>query len=65
MSDPTAAPAKAPRRRAAEEPPPGASRSGGWFVRLVVIAVVALWTLPTLTVLISSFRPKELVDTTS
>jgi alpha-glucoside transport system permease protein len=39
-----------------------ATKKGGWFVRLTIIAVVLLWTLPTLGVLISSFRPEQLVD---
>jgi alpha-glucoside transport system permease protein len=42
---------------------PGARR-GGWFVRITIIVVVLLWIIPTLGVLISSFRPADLVETT-
>lgn len=39
-------------------------KKGGWFVRITIVAVVALWTIPTLGVLISSLRPEELVNST-
>ena len=39
-------------------------RGGGWFVRIAVFAVVILWIIPTLGVLITSFRPEALVDST-
>ena len=39
-------------------------RRGGWFVHIVIIAVVVLWLIPTLGVLITSFRPEQLADTT-
>jgi alpha-glucoside transport system permease protein len=39
-------------------------RRGGWFTRGTVLFIVALWTIPTLGVLVSSFRPEEQVDTT-
>ena len=54
LSSPTPAPA----------PDAKAGKKGGWFVRITIVAVVALWTLPTLGVLISSFRPEQLVDST-
>ena len=37
---------------------------GGWFVRITILIVVVLWIIPTLGVLISSFRPADLVETT-
>jgi alpha-glucoside transport system permease protein len=40
----------------------GAGRGGGWFVRITVLVVVVLWIIPTLGVLITSFRPESLVD---
>jgi alpha-glucoside transport system permease protein len=49
------------------EAPPSAStgeapghRSGGWFVRITIIIVVAIWLIPTLGVLVTSFRPETL-----
>ncbi len=42
----------------------GEGQGGGWFVRITILAVVLLWLIPTAGVLISSFRPEELVDTT-
>ncbi|WP_083441489.1 carbohydrate ABC transporter permease [Nitriliruptor alkaliphilus] len=35
---------------------------GGWLVKLVVLAVVLLWIIPTLGLLISSFRQRGLVE---
>ena len=40
------------------------ARQGGWFVRIAVIAIVLLWLIPTVGVLITSFRPENLVETT-
>jgi alpha-glucoside transport system permease protein len=39
-------------------------RQGGWFVRIAVIVIVVIWMIPTAGVLITSFRPEALVDTT-
>ncbi len=39
-------------------------RGGSWFVRIAVIVIVILWLIPTLGVLITSFRPEALVDST-
>jgi len=39
-------------------------RRGGWFVRITILVIVAIWMIPTAGVLINSFRPEELVDTT-
>jgi alpha-glucoside transport system permease protein len=43
---------------------PGEERGAGWFVRIAVLVIVILWVIPTLGVLITSFRPEELVDST-
>ena len=40
------------------------ARSGGWFVRITILVVVVLWLIPALGVLITSFRPEALADTT-
>ena len=48
----------------APAPDAKATGKGGWFVRITIVAVVLLWTIPTLGVLISSFRPEQLVDST-
>jgi alpha-glucoside transport system permease protein len=37
-------------------------RGGGWFVRVAVFAVVIIWLIPTVGVLVTSFRPEALVD---
>jgi alpha-glucoside transport system permease protein len=37
---------------------------GGWITRLAVVLIVVVWTIPTLGVLVSSFRPEALVDDT-
>ena len=52
-----------------EQAPPTAGeatevRRGGWFVRIVILVVVALWLVPTLGVLVTSFRPELEVDNT-
>jgi alpha-glucoside transport system permease protein len=38
-------------------------RGSGWFVKVTIIVIVVLWSIPTLGVLITSFRPEALVDT--
>jgi alpha-glucoside transport system permease protein len=38
-------------------------RKGGWFVRITIFVVVVLWLIPTVGVLVTSFRPEALVDT--
>ena len=37
---------------------------GGWFVRITITVVVLLWMIPTLGVLITSFRPEAAADST-
>ncbi len=41
----------------------GEVRTGGWFVRLTIVAVCVLWLIPALGVLITSFRDEDLVNT--
>jgi alpha-glucoside transport system permease protein len=38
-------------------------RRGGWFIRITIVLIVILWSIPTLGVLITSFRAEELVNT--
>jgi alpha-glucoside transport system permease protein len=42
----------------------GVRQSGGWFVRIVIAVIVALWLIPALGVLVTSFRTEELADAT-
>ena len=42
----------------------GADRGAGWFVRIAVLAIVLIWLVPTMGVLVTSFRPESLVDRT-
>ena len=55
------APPKAPAH-----PPKGdqleAAGRGGWFVRITIVVIVILWTIPTLGVLITSLRPEDAVN---
>jgi alpha-glucoside transport system permease protein len=39
-------------------------RQGGWFVRITILVFALIWLVPTVGVLVSSFRPEELVDST-
>ena len=38
-------------------------RGSRWFVRITIVAIVILWSIPTLGVLITSFRPEDAVAT--
>ena len=42
----------------------GEVRTGGWFTRLTISAIVLLWLIPTIGVLITSFRPEAVVADT-
>jgi alpha-glucoside transport system permease protein len=42
----------------------GEARGAGWLVRIIVLAIVLIWMVPTVGVLINSFRPEALVDNT-
>ena len=64
LDSPTTPPPSTPRRRRAKsDGGPGAS-SGGWFVRIVIFVIVVIWLIPVAGVLITSFRPENLVNTT-
>jgi alpha-glucoside transport system permease protein len=56
---PPVAPAGPQRGRA-----PGEVRQGNWLVRIAILIIVVLWLIPALGVLITSFRPEELADST-
>jgi alpha-glucoside transport system permease protein len=47
-------------------PPSGADevRRGGWSVEIVVLVIVLLWLIPTVGVLVTSFRPESVVNDT-
>ena len=48
-----------------EAPPSGEAadvRRGGWSVRLIVLLIVLLWLIPTVGVLVTSFRPEAAVE---
>jgi alpha-glucoside transport system permease protein len=53
-----------PSAGAAPRLAPGEARGAGWFVRIAVIVIVILWMIPTLGVLLTSFRPEAMVDST-
>jgi alpha-glucoside transport system permease protein len=38
--------------------------SAGWFTRVTILVVVLIWLVPTVGVLVTSFRPVHLVETT-
>jgi alpha-glucoside transport system permease protein len=40
----------------------GEERKGGWFVRITILVIVLVWLIPTIGVLVTSFRPEDLVE---
>jgi alpha-glucoside transport system permease protein len=40
------------------------AHTGGWVVRITIAVIVILWLIPTVGVLVTSFRPEALVDST-
>jgi alpha-glucoside transport system permease protein len=59
----SATPIPAPIESPREDSAPGEVRKGGWLIRITIIVIVILWSIPTLGVLITSFRAEELVNT--
>lgn len=57
------APVAKPKRKHESPHAVGVTR-GGWFVRITVIVVVLIWLIPTIGVLITSFRPADLANRT-
>ncbi|HET6833957.1 MAG TPA: carbohydrate ABC transporter permease [Acidimicrobiales bacterium] len=50
-----------------EAPPPSGEadvRKGGWSVTIIVLLIVLLWLIPTIGVLVTSFRPEAVVEST-
>jgi len=58
------APESPKRGRSRPKEQPIGVKKGGWFVRITVLVIVVIWLIPTIGVLVTSFRPENLVDTT-
>jgi alpha-glucoside transport system permease protein len=55
--------ATAPRRTGRRARQQLGTARAGWFSRITILIVVLLWLVPTVGVLVTSFRPEQLVDT--
>ena len=64
LADDAGTPDEPRRRRVRSGASPLGERSGSWFVRVAVIIIVVVWSIPTIGVLISSFRPESEVNNT-
>jgi alpha-glucoside transport system permease protein len=64
MSVEAAAPPATPHatRLVARREDPLGTKRGGWFTRITILVIVVLWLVPAVGVLITSFRPEALVD---
>jgi alpha-glucoside transport system permease protein len=56
--------APASRRRQQRSESALGVRRGGWFVRIVILVIVVIWMIPVAGVLVTSFRPANLANTT-
>ena len=56
--------ATAPRKSAKGTTGSVGVSQAGWFTRITILVVVLLWLIPTVGVLVTSFRPVQLVETT-
>ena len=54
---------EAPRAPKHKESPLGVSQAG-WFTRITILVVVLIWLIPAAGVLITSFRPEDLAEST-
>jgi alpha-glucoside transport system permease protein len=63
MSATTVDPAAGTSGKAPKQTDPEERGRAGWFVRITIIVIVILWSIPTLGVLITSFRPEDAVNT--
>jgi alpha-glucoside transport system permease protein len=57
-------PSEAPKAPKADRGESVGVHRGGWFVRIAILVVVILWLIPTVGVLVTSFRPEALSDRT-
>jgi alpha-glucoside transport system permease protein len=63
MTVTTPVPVEAGKEKARPRAAPSHIHTSGWFVRITIVVVVALWLIPSVGVLVTSFRPEALVET--